>query len=259
MPCDAFGNVEIAGAYVPRSSPPRSTRTSADTVFFWPLRSELRAEVRDRVAAHGRRLPRASRTSRLVVYADDDASATATITTPTWTTSPPYRRGLPRTVRTSASGPRLAGRPAAAAGADDELADDAGHRERGQPEREHLRELAGAERDRDDHGERARPRRHEQAVAQHLAARRPPRQRRRRRHEEQQREAESASSSGRSTARPPTAAGPGAPRRAAGTRCRAARRTRARRTAGCWRGTPTHATPASRCARARAAGRPARR
>ena len=39
MPCGAFGNVEIAGVYVPRSSPPRSMRTSADTVFFWPLRS----------------------------------------------------------------------------------------------------------------------------------------------------------------------------------------------------------------------------
>ena len=40
MPWEALGNVEIAGAYVPRSSPPRRTRMSADTVFFWPLRSE---------------------------------------------------------------------------------------------------------------------------------------------------------------------------------------------------------------------------
>ena len=49
------------------------------------------------------------------------------------------------------------------------------------------------------------------------------------------------------------------PRRSAGTPCRAARRTRRRRTAGCWRGTRPRARPASRCGPASAGGRRASR
>ena len=56
MPLLKFGKVEIAGAYTPRSSPPRSMRTRALTLVFCSAAVDLRTEIGDRVAAHRRRL-----------------------------------------------------------------------------------------------------------------------------------------------------------------------------------------------------------
>ncbi len=178
----------------------------------------------------------------------DAASATAMMTTPRCTTMPPLarptrpRQPWRRVASTSWRHGRAGGEPAEPEG-------DAAAPGRRAPSSDGDHERAGAD-----------PGRPEQPVAQQLAAGLAPRQHRRDGHEEQQREADRHASCGRSTARRPTmrlvAA---APRRAAGTRCRAARRTRTRRTARCWRGTRPRARPASRCARASAGGRRARR
>src|SRR2546423_2658536 len=94
MPSAAFGNVEIAGANEP--TPPM--RTCALIVVFCGDRSTSRSRNVTLWPSTVADSPGFSCTSRLVVQPAVVASATATPTTPRCTSSPPYNRGLPRTV-----------------------------------------------------------------------------------------------------------------------------------------------------------------
>ena len=136
-----FGNVEIAGAYTPRSSPPRSTRTRALTRRLLSRALGLGAEVGDRVAAHRRRLAAGEphlapgRVARRRRERDRDHDDTDVHERARRTAA-----GCARTMRAVATGHRLAMRAPPGPHADRDGAADAREREGGEREREDLRD-----------------------------------------------------------------------------------------------------------------------